>query len=112
MQDVRKVMLEENPPGDLVIVSHLFTHLVDQVAENGPMRELWMFVFESYFGVLKTAVKNRRTPVASIMKSLEYRLMIDMVKGLQQRHLHGPPSVPIPVNDPRRYVSVWSIQTV
>ena len=103
-ENVHKAALEENSPEHLPIMGHVLQHLLPQVKANGPMREMWMFVFEDYFGVLKRKIKTRSNPVASIMKAIELRAMIDMVKGLQELSLHGTPNIPYSPNDSSRYV--------
>ena len=107
IMDVRKEMLERNSPEDLVIMSHLFTHLIDQVKADGPMREHWMFCFEDYFGVLKSKVKTRSYPTPSIMKAIELRLMIDMVQGIVNQSRTGDtPTLPLTLGDTRRTVNL------
>ena len=92
MLKVRKTMVEENSPEDLVTMSHIFSHLVEQVEENGPMREMWMFSFEDYFGVLKNKIKTRSYPVSSIMKALELQTLVDKIRGLYEHHFRSSPS--------------------
>ena len=107
IMDVRKEMLERNSPEDLVIMSHLFTHLIDQVKVQGPMREHWMFCFEDYFGVLKSKVKTRSHPTPSIMKAIQLRQMIDMVQGiLHQSRTDNTPRLPLTLGDTRRNVNL------
>ena len=50
-----------------VINTHLLIHLVRQLKVMGPMRETWMYAFESMNGRLKRWVKNNAYPVQSIM---------------------------------------------
>ncbi|KAK3251785.1 hypothetical protein CYMTET_38874 [Cymbomonas tetramitiformis] len=70
-------------------MSHLLVHIVDQLKDNGPAREIWMYVFEDYFGLLKLSIKTRSQPVASMMKGLELRRTVSMVAGIKQMHRIG-----------------------
>ncbi|KAK3254288.1 hypothetical protein CYMTET_36499 [Cymbomonas tetramitiformis] len=86
---LRDEMERNNSPEALVIMSHLLVHIVDQLKDNGPAREIWMYVFEDYFGLLKLSIKTRSQPVASMMKGLELRRTVSMVAGIKQMHRIG-----------------------
>jgi hypothetical protein len=86
---LRDEMEQNNSPESLVVMSHLLVHIVDQLKDNGPARELWMYVFEDYFGLLKLSIKTRSHPVASMMKGLELRRTVSMVAGIKRMHRIG-----------------------
>jgi len=82
-----------------VLNTHLLVHAVDQLRELGPVREYWMFVFESLNGKIKRWVKNNAYPVQSIMNGLGRQNTIRYVKGLLMVHeLRG--KVPRPLEIP------------
>ncbi|KAK3286688.1 hypothetical protein CYMTET_5766 [Cymbomonas tetramitiformis] len=81
---LRDEMERNNSPEALVIMSHLLVHIVDQLKDNGPAREIWMYVFEDYFGLLKLSIKTRSQPVASMMKGLELRRTVSTVSGIKR----------------------------
>ena len=45
---------------------HLPIHLVDEIKRGGPVCDLWIYPIERYLGKLKSYVKNRCRPEASI----------------------------------------------
>ncbi|KAK3238620.1 hypothetical protein CYMTET_51378 [Cymbomonas tetramitiformis] len=60
--------LEANgPPQWLAINTHKIWHWADLLLRFGPVREWWMYAFESMNGKLARWVKNNAFPVASIM---------------------------------------------
>jgi hypothetical protein len=89
-------------PRNWTIMHHLLEHMPQEVGKFGPVRELWMFAYESMFGHLKRLVKNAALPVANIMKSwmmtrsvVLARAAIDQhVKRLQYGELRMPELVP------------------
>jgi len=76
----------------MVINTHMFLHMVDQLARNGPVREWWMFAFESAFGTNKLESKNMTHIVASMMFSIGRRMMME--KLIAFRSLTGLPAPP------------------
>jgi hypothetical protein len=77
--------LEKNGPPDwLVINTHKFWHHADQLMRFGPMREWWMYAFESLNGKLGRWVKNRQYPVASCMNGVGRLKLLRSLRGLLQ----------------------------
>lgn len=54
------------PPSFFDIMIHLPIHLVNQVRQSGPVNGWWMYPIERYLGKLKSYVRNRSRPEASI----------------------------------------------
>ncbi|XP_010667637.1 uncharacterized protein LOC104884650 [Beta vulgaris subsp. vulgaris] len=54
------------PPSFFDIMVHLPIHLVDEIKLGGPVYGWWMYPIERYLGKLKSYVKNRSRPEASI----------------------------------------------
>jgi uncharacterized protein DUF4218 len=54
------------PPSFFDIMVHLPVHLVNEVKLGGPVCDWWMYPIERYLGKLKSYVKNRNRPEASI----------------------------------------------
>ena len=54
------------PPSFFDIMQHTLVHLVDEVEMCGPVGGRWMYPYERYLGVLKTYVRSRAHPEASI----------------------------------------------
>ena len=67
-----------------VLNTHLLIHAVDQLEDLGPVREYWMFVFESLNGKIKRWVKNNAYPVQSIMNGMGRQKTIRFIQGLLQ----------------------------
>ena len=67
----------------LVINTHLLRHSVDLVERNGPMRETWMYAFESAFGINKLVSKNPAFIVSSQVNSLKRKMMINKLKAFR-----------------------------
>ncbi len=65
-----------------VLNTHLLSHTVDQLFDLGPVREYWMYVFESYNGKIGRWVKNNAFPIQSIMNGIGRQDMIRFVRGL------------------------------
>jgi hypothetical protein len=65
-----------------VLNTHLLCHVVDQLRDLGPVREYWMFVFESLNGKIDRWVKNNAYPVQSIMNGIGRQKTIQYVRGL------------------------------
>ena len=70
----------------LVINSHIFRHAVELVLRNGPMKEAWMYAFESAFGINKLVAKNPAFIVSSIVNSIERRIMMGKLKAFRQAY--------------------------
>ena len=56
------------PPGFFDIMEHLLVHLVDELATCGPVGGRWMYPCERYNGKLKSFVRNKAKPEASMAK--------------------------------------------
>ncbi|KAL0029727.1 hypothetical protein WJX79_005341 [Trebouxia sp. C0005] len=56
------------PRSEMLLSLHSMCHLVQQIREYGPLRDLWMFPFESYNRLVKRYAKNRNCPEQSIME--------------------------------------------
>ena len=56
------------PPGFFDIMEHLLVHLVDELAMCGPIGGRWMYPCERYLGKLKSFVRNKAHPEASMAK--------------------------------------------
>lgn len=56
------------PPGFFDIMEHLLIHLVDELALCGPVGGRWMYPCERYMGKLKSFVRNKARPEASMAK--------------------------------------------
>ena len=56
------------PPGFFDIMEHLLVHLVDELAMCGPVGGRWMYPCERYLGKLKSFVRNKARPEASMAK--------------------------------------------
>lgn len=50
---------QDFPRSEMLLSLHSMCHLVQQIREYGPLRDLWMFPFESYNGLVKHYAKNR-----------------------------------------------------
>ena len=75
--------LEENgPPEWLAINTHKIWHWVDLLLRFGPVREWWMYAFESMNGKLARWVKNNAFPVASIMNGIRRLKMLRSLRGI------------------------------
>ena len=67
----------------LTINCHLLRHLVDQLAENGPLVEQWMFALEGAFGLNKLARKNPAALVGSIVMMLGRMILLKRLLGMR-----------------------------
>jgi len=65
-----------------VLNTHLLVHAVDQIFDLGPVREYWMYVFESFNGKIGRWVKNNAYPIQSIMNGIGRQHMLQYVRGL------------------------------
>ena len=54
------------PPAFFDIMEHTLVHLVDEVELCGPVGGRWMYPCERYLGILKSFVRNRAHPEASM----------------------------------------------
>jgi len=81
----------------MVINTHMFLHMVDQLERNGPVREWWMFAFESAFGVNKMITKNKQHIVGSMMLGIGRRLMLEKVMAFRSL---VPGLAPAPIETP------------
>jgi hypothetical protein len=60
----------------------MFSHFVDQLERYGPMREVWMYAFESLNGYIKRLARNNSLPVPSIMNNIKRTKILRVVRGL------------------------------
>ncbi len=75
--------LEKNgPPEWLAINTHKIWHWADLLLRFGPVREWWMYAFESMNGKLARWVKNNAYLVASIMNGIRRLKMLHSVRGV------------------------------
>ena len=75
--------LEKNgPPEWLAINTHKIWHWVDLLLRFGPVREWWMYAFESMNGKLARWVKNNAYPVPSIMNGIRRLKMLYSLRGI------------------------------
>ena len=75
--------LETNGPPDwLVVNTHKIWHWADLLLRFGPVREWWMYAFESLNGKLARWVKNNAYPVASIMNGIRRLKMLASLRGI------------------------------
>ena len=56
------------PPSFFDIMEHLLIHLVDELELCGPVGGRWMYPCERYLGTLKSYVRNKAHPEASMAK--------------------------------------------
>ena len=56
------------PPSFFDIMEHTLVHLVDEIEICGPVGGRWMYPCERYLGMLKSFVRNRAQPEASMAK--------------------------------------------
>jgi hypothetical protein len=82
--EVRDIMEAELSPELFVIATHQLVHIPDQMRDEGPVPDLWMFAPESFFGELRRIIRTRSHPVASMMKGVELKRMVSLVRGLYQ----------------------------
>ena len=54
------------PPAFFDIMEHTLVHLVDEIAMCGPVGGRWMYPCERYLGTLKSFVRNKAHPEASM----------------------------------------------
>lgn len=54
------------PPSFFDIMHHTLIHLVDEIEMCGPVGGRWMYPCERYLGALKSYVKNKAHPEASM----------------------------------------------
>ena len=67
----KDLMYTKFSPVNWTILHHLFVdHLVDHMEYWGPIRDINMFAWESFFGYLTKKVKSHSLPVANIMSSM------------------------------------------
>jgi hypothetical protein len=90
----------EQSPIMWTIMFHLLRHMKEQLAEWGPVRETWMFAYESFFGFLKSFVRNRSTPVQTILQARSLAKAVKTTTRLMERartRIHGGPIPLVPV---------------
>ena len=81
--EIMQTSLEEDlSPRHWTIMMHSMKHMAAQLERWGPVREMWMFGFESYFGHMVNKVNNRNTFVANIMVQDAAKLQLEMAKSL------------------------------
>jgi hypothetical protein len=56
--------------------------MVTQLEKYGPMREVWMYAFESLNGHIKSLARSNSLPVQAIMNSIKRVKVLRMVRGL------------------------------
>jgi len=61
---------------------HNITHMREQLARWGPVKDQWMFGMEDYFGYLMGLIKNRNNAVQSIMRADKGRQTLTMALEL------------------------------
>jgi hypothetical protein len=61
------MLYSEQYPVMWTIMFHLLKHVRKQLERWGPVRDTWMFSYESFFGFLKQYVRNKSTPVQTIL---------------------------------------------
>lgn len=54
------------PPGFFDVMTHLVIHLVNELAQCGPVHGRWCYGIERYLGVLTSYVQDRSKPEASM----------------------------------------------
>jgi hypothetical protein len=89
----RLLMEKRMSPWNLTMMFHLLVdHFADQCEEWGTVRDTWMFMYESFFGLLKKYARNRGAPVATIMRARQAAKAVNLVTALFKRKiasLHG-----------------------
>ena len=73
------------PPTFFDIMSHLPFHLVEELFILGPVQVRWMYPIERTMMTLKTHVKNRARPEASIA----HGYLLDETMGFATSYMHG-----------------------
>ena len=68
---------------------HLLEHMSEQLQRWGPVRNVWMFGPESYFGYLMGLIKTKKHPVASILRADRNLTVSAMAKDLMQANRPG-----------------------
>jgi len=71
-------------PKDWTIMFHLVTHMEEQLRRWGPVKDTWMFGFESFFGDMMSLIKSRSHPVASIMRQDRATQTLNAAKEMMQ----------------------------
>ena len=56
------------PPSFFDVMEHMLVHLVDEIEICGPVGGRWMYPCERYLGTLKSFVRNKAQPEASMAK--------------------------------------------
>jgi hypothetical protein len=82
MGDYERILNNDLSPWSWYMMTHLLTHLADQLEEYGPMREYWMFRLESFFGVQTQLIKTRSNPEANLMQTRSTIKAIELARGL------------------------------
>lgn len=73
---------------------HLVLHMEEQLARWGPVKDVWMFMMEDFFGYKMTTIKSRSHFVSSIMRQDRAMQVLTMAKDLiQVTHAGGTCSV-------------------
>ena len=61
-----------------VINTHMCSHFVRQLEKYGPMREVWMYAFESLNSHIKSLARSNSLPVPAIMNCIK-RVLLSFV---------------------------------
>ena len=69
-------------PSNWTMMFHSLHHMADQIQQWGPVRDTWMFSFESMFGNLVRTIKTRSVPIPNIMHTWEVGRGVMLCKGL------------------------------
>lgn len=81
--EIMQTSLEEDlSPSHWTIMMHVMKHMAAQLERWGPVREMWMFGFESYFGHMINKINNRNNFVANMLVQDATKLQLEMAKSL------------------------------
>ena len=81
--EIMQTSLEEDlSPRHWTIMMHLMKHMAVQLERWGPVREMWMFGFEPYFGHMINKINNRNNFVANMLVQDATKLQLEMAKSL------------------------------
>lgn len=88
MKDAVDILEKDLPARHWIIMYHLMTHMASQIERWGPVRNLWMYGFEDFFGYIMRLIKTRSNPVESIMRADRATQVLSMGKELlvQERY--------------------------
>ena len=71
-------------PEHWTIMFHLVSHMEEQLRRWGPVKDIWMFAFEDFFGYIVGLIKSRSNPVANIMRQDRATQVTNMAMELVQ----------------------------